>query len=69
MKVIVKSKNINLKLYIPMFIFTSGVRFTKFINKFHLQNESLNKYIDYIDIDIIYMCNKRVKILQRINTN
>lgn len=68
MKIIVKSKDINLKLYIPMFILTSGVRLTKFINKFHAQNnshdksiENTTKYIEYIDMDVIVYAIKELK--------
>ena len=68
MKIIVKSKDINLKLYVPMFILTSGVRLTKFINKFHTQNDKLDrdienttKYIEYIDKDVIVYAIKELK--------
>ena len=68
MKIIVKSKDINLKLYVPMFILTSGVRLTKFINKFHTQNDNLDrdienttKYIEYIDKDVIVYAIKELK--------
>ncbi len=68
MKIIVKSKDINLKLYVPMFILTSGVRLTKFINKFHTQNDNLDrdienttKYIEYIDMDVIVYAIKELK--------
>ena len=33
MKIVVKSKDTNIKLYVPMFILTSGLRFSKFITK------------------------------------
>ena len=71
MKIIVKSKDINLKLYVPMFILTSGVRLTKFINKFHTQNDNLDRdienttkyieYIEYIDMDVIVYAIKELK--------
>ena len=68
MKIIVKSKDINLKLYVPMFILTSGVRLTKFINKFHTKNDNLDrnienttKYIEYIDMDVIVYAIKELK--------
>lgn len=68
MKIVVKSNEINIKLYIPMFILTSGARLTKFINKEYSKknysNEDIKnamKYLDYIDINIIIQALKELK--------
>lgn len=68
MKVVVKSEKISLNLYIPMFVLTSGIRLTKFINKNYNKDnksdksiEEAIKYIDYIDINIIMSAIKELK--------
>ncbi|MDV4151048.1 hypothetical protein R0131_09375 [Clostridium sp. AL.422] len=65
MKIIIKSKDINLKLYIPTFILTSGIRLTKFINKTHSKYNNSNKDIqdvmNYIDMDFIIYAIKELK--------
>ena len=68
MRVVVKSREINLNLYIPMFVLTSGIRLTKFINKNYNKNDSSDKsiqnamkYLDYIDMNIIMSAIKELK--------
>lgn len=68
MKVVVKSEEINLNLYIPMFVLTNGIRLTKFINKNYNKDnksdksiEKAIKYIDYVDINIIMSAIKELK--------
>lgn len=68
MKVVVKSKEINLNLYIPMFILTSGIRLTKFINNKYNTDEKSDKsiqnamkYLDYIDMNILISAIKELK--------
>lgn len=68
MKIVVKSKEINIKLYIPMFILTSAMRLTKFINKQYSKNDSsyeyINntmKYLEYVDMESIMQALKELK--------
>ncbi len=68
MKVIVKSEETNLNLYIPMFVLTSGIRLAKFINKNYNKDNKSDKsiektiqYVDYLDIDIIISAIKELK--------
>ena len=68
MRVVVKSREINLNLYIPMFVLTSGIRLAKFINKNYNKNDSSDKsiqnamkYLDYIDMNIIMSAIKELK--------
>lgn len=71
MKIVVKSKEINFRLYIPMFILTSGIRLTNFINKQYTKynkhsdsNEDMKnviKYMNYIDMDFIIYAIKELK--------
>lgn len=68
MRVVVKSREINLNLYIPMFVLTNGVRLTKFINKNYNKNDNSDKsiqnamkYLDYIDMNIIISAIKELK--------
>ena len=42
MKIVVKSKDRNIKLYVPMFILTSGLRFSKFITKEYSKHGKTN---------------------------
>jgi len=68
MKVIIESKGRKFKLYVPMFILTSGIRLTKFIDKKYSTDDESDKsiknsikYIDYIDINIIIDTIKELK--------
>ncbi|MDZ5010210.1 hypothetical protein GNF77_15100 [Clostridium perfringens] len=81
MKIVVKSKETNFTLYIPMFILTSGIKLTSYIStKYHKHNNSdkdlqnFIKYIDYIDMESIMLGMKELKkhkglILVEINAN
>ena len=69
MKIVVKSKDTNIKIYVPMFILTSGLRFSKFITKEYSKHGKTNndkkdlmKYMNYIDMDIIIYAIKELKI-------
>ena len=68
MRVVVKSKKKNIRLYIPMFVLTSGIRLTKFINKNYNKNDNSDKsiqnamkYLEYIDMDIMMSAIKELK--------
>ena len=65
MKIVIRANEINLKLYIPSFVLTSGVRLTKFINKFNSKYNNSNKDIqdvmNYIDMDFIIYAIKELK--------
>lgn len=68
MKIVVKSREKNLILYIPMFILTSGIRLTKFINNKYNTDEKSDKsiqnamkYLDYIDMNILISAIKELK--------
>lgn len=68
MKIVIKSKEINFRLYIPMFILTSGIRLTNFINKQYNKHsdsdedmQNVIKYMDYIDMDFIIYAIKELK--------
>ena len=68
MKIVVKSKDTNIKLHVPMFILTSSLRFSKFITKEYSKHGKTNndkkefmKYMDYIDTDIIIYAIKELK--------
>ena len=65
MKIVVQSKDTNIKLYVPIFVLSSSLRFSKFITK-HYGNtnkdkKDLMKYINYIDMDIIIYAIKELK--------
>ena len=68
MKIVVKSKDRNKKLYVPMFILTSGLRFSKFITKEYSKHGKTNndkkdlmKCMNYIDMDLIIYAIKELK--------
>lgn len=65
MKIVVKSKERNIRLYIPMFILTSGIRLTNFINKqsnkHDLKDEDIKNLMKYIDMDFIIYAIKELK--------
>lgn len=68
MKIVVKSREKNLILYIPMFILTNGIRLTKFINNKYKTDEKSDKsiqnamkYLDYIDMNILISAIKELK--------
>ena len=43
MKILVQSEDTNIKIYVPMFILTSGLRFSKFITKEYSKHSKINK--------------------------
>lgn len=68
MKIVVKSKDRNIKLYVPMFILTSRLRFSKFITKEYSKHGKANndkkdlmEYMNYIDMDLIIYAIKELK--------
>ena len=68
MKIVVQSKDTNIKLHVPMFIITSSLRFSKFITKEYSKygktnkdKKDLIKCMNYIDMDIIIYAIKELK--------
>ncbi|MBE6054403.1 MAG: hypothetical protein E7212_10970 [Clostridium sartagoforme] len=61
MKIIISSTDMNLKLYVPNFVLTSGVRLTKFINKYNKSNKEMKEVMNYIDMDFIIYAIKQLK--------
>lgn len=56
MKIVVKSEGRNIRLYVPMFVITSGIRLSKYIMKHVDVDDDMNnaiKYIDYIDTKVL----------------
>ncbi|KMT22256.1 hypothetical protein [Clostridium cylindrosporum] len=68
MKVVIRNKSINLSIPVPMFILTSGVRLTKFIqkclNNSNMKDESAqkaNEILNALDMDMIAYALKELK--------
>lgn len=56
MKIVVKSEERNIRLYVPMFVITSGIRLSKYIMKHVDVDDDRNnaiKYIDCIDTKVL----------------
>lgn len=56
MKIVVKSEGRNIRLYVPMFVITSGIRLSKYIMKHVDVDDDMNnaiKYIDCIDTKVL----------------
>lgn len=68
MKIVIRSKEANFTIPIPMFMITSGIKFTHFISN-KLQEKSTSdidsqefiKYMNYLDMDALMYGMKELK--------
>ena len=64
MKIVIKSKERNIRFYIPIFVITSGVRLSKYIAKHSDSDKDVKdavKYIEYLDTKALLVAVKELK--------